>query len=390
VPTTAAGEVRPKVFLICYSYPPVLGGSEVEAQRICAALIRRGYQVEVLTGSEHPMPQQKRWVDDCGIPVRILGIGWPGQWRQRMYAAQVGWILLTESRDYQMVYCLMQGLHLAVSLLVSRFLNKPLVMKVSGSDIIPRMRQSWLGRLELKWLQQWAKKVMILNDGMVEEAREAGFDTAQLLWMPNPVDVDEFCPLRDVPQRDLLRGEKGLRGPAAVYVGRLAPEKELLSLVGGFALALKKCPDAELVLVGDGPCYAELDALARQLGVRDRVHFPGRAPAEVVLQWLQACDVFALVSRIEGFSCSLSEAMSAGLPSVVSDISGNSQLIDPEVHGLRSELRNEASIADCLVRLFEDPALRARMGEAARLRIVDNYSLDQVADRYEQLIQEVI
>jgi glycosyltransferase involved in cell wall biosynthesis len=82
--------------------------------------------------------------------------------------------------------------------------------------------------------------------------------------------------------------------------------------------------------------------------------------------------------------------MSASLPSVVSGISANLQLIDDGVHGLHAALRNEASIADALTRLFRDPQLRARIGSAARQRVMENYSIDQVLDRYEALFAEAL
>jgi glycosyltransferase involved in cell wall biosynthesis len=129
---------------------------------------------------------------------------------------------------------------------------------------------------------------------------------------------------------------------------------------------------------------------AAALGLGDRVRFTGRLAIPEVCEWLQAANVFALVSSNEGFPCSLTEAMSAGLASVVSGIPANLQLIDDGVHGLHAVLKDEASIGDALVRLFGDPALRARMGEAARERVVGNYSTAKVLDRYEALFAEAL
>jgi glycosyltransferase involved in cell wall biosynthesis len=105
---------------------------------------------------------------------------------------------------------------------------------------------------------------------------------------------------------------------------------------------------------------------------------------------LQVSDVFALVSSNEGFPCSLSEAMSAGLASVVSDIPANTQLIDSGVHGLRARLGDESSIAEALIKLLGDETLCTRMGLAARQRILDNYSVDRVVARYEALFCEAL
>jgi|ERR1035437_1686901 hypothetical protein len=72
-------------------------------------------------------------------------------------------------------------------------LDKPIVRKISGSGIIATMRQSWLGRLELRYLRKWARRVMILNHGMAEEAASAGFEPLHLLWMANGLDTGEFA-----------------------------------------------------------------------------------------------------------------------------------------------------------------------------------------------------
>jgi len=376
------------VLLICFSYPPVLGGSEVEAQRISAALRQRGHQVSVVCAGGGPMPRVSRWVDPYGTPVRIFGGRWPRRWRDHAFALGVVWTLLTTR--YQLVYFLMQGLQLAAGLPVARALSKPVVMKVSGSSIITMMGQSWLGRLELRWLRKWAKRVMILNSGMAEEAYAAGFEPDHLYWMPNPVDVNQFAPGTQA-DRTRFRQEMAMpeTAPLILYVGRLAPEKELPSLLGAFALVTRSVPAAHLVLIGDGPDRAMLESRARELQLAT-VHFMGRFPLEGVQSWLKASDLFALVSANEGFSCSLLEAMSTGLPALVSDIPANTQLIEDGVHGLIAPVGDEQAIAGGLIRLLEDAALRQKCGAAARQRVVDNYSMDKVVDLYESLFTSVV
>jgi glycosyltransferase involved in cell wall biosynthesis len=379
------------LLLVSYSYPPVLGGSEMEAQRVCGALLRRGYRVKVLCAGLPAMPGAAEWTDPGGVPVRIFGRGCVPPRLDRVFALGVAWTLWKERREYRLVYFLMQGLHLATGLPMARLLRKPMVMKVSGSSLITAMRQSFLGRLELRWLRKWVPQVMILNPGMAEEAVAAGLRPEQLRWMPNPVDTSEFSPCQPSRRLELrARLDVPAEAPVATYVGRLAPEKELGSLLGGFDAAAKQFPGALLVLVGDGPERERLQTLAASLGLGPRVRFTGRLAIPEVSQWLQASDVFALVSSNEGFPCSLAEAMSTGLPSVVSGIPANLQLIDDGVHGLHASLQDEASIAGALARLFSDPALRARMGEAARRRVIDNYSTEKVLDRYEALFAEAL
>ena len=100
--------------------------------------------------------------------------------------------------------------------------------------------------------------------------------------------------------------------------------------------------------------------------------------------------MFALVSSQEGFPCSLVEAMSAGLPSVVSDIPANRQLIFSGENGLTAELKNEEALGSALACLAADSGLRRRLGAAAREHVTANYSTDKVAERYEKLFAESV
>lgn len=337
------------------------------------------------------MPDQAEWTDPLGVPVRIFARGWNAPARDYFFAAGVAWTLWKERRNYQLIYFLMQGLHLAAGLPVARFLGKPVVMKISGSSIITMMGQSLLGRLELRWLQKWAHRVMILNAGMEQEALAAGFRKDHLYWMPNPVDTDEFAPVTD-PERPALRRRFQIpaEAPIIVYIGRLAPEKELDSLLRAFARTLEQVADARLVMVGDGPERAALEECTRRLQLMDRVVFTGRQSLEEVRCRLQCADVFALVSSNEGFSCSLVEAMSVGLPSVVSDIPANRQLIEDGVQGFCAPVRDEAALAAALATLLLDAPLRTAMGTAARRRVLDHYSMDKVLDEYESLFHQAL
>ena len=376
-----------RVLLICDSYPPVLGGSEIEAHRVSAGLIRRGHQVHVLCAGGPPMPAVGDWIDPAGIPVTILTRHSRGAWKDRVFATEVAWAIWSRRHSYDVVYFLMQGLHLAAGLPVARLLKKPAVMKVGGSNVIPFMRHSRMGRHELDWMQRWRVPVMVLNQGMMEEARADGFSDDQLVWMPNPIDPDEFRPA--LPGESAAwRESHGIPAgiPVAIYVGRLSHEKGLRELIGGFARGAYRYPEALLLLVGDGAVRSELESLARAANLKpERIRFIGRVPPSAIPLWLRASDVFALTSPSEGFACALLEAMAVGLPSVVSAIPANLQLIDDGIHGLTVPFGSEDAIAEAFFRMFRDPALRQKMGSASHLRAVENYSTAKVVERYEAL-----
>lgn len=380
------------VLLICDSYPPVMGGSEIEAQRVCAGLIRRGHRVQVLCSGGPPMPAVRDWVDPAGVPVRILTRTSRGRWKHTVFALRVAWTIWRERRNYDVVYFLMQGLHLATGLLAARLAGQTIVVKISGSGVIPLMLRSRMGPWELGWMRKWASRVMVLNEGMLQEALDGGLPKNLLTWMPNPVDTNEFRPGTAAEIAE-LRARHGIAADRKIvlYVGRLSQEKGLLELMRAFAAATPRVPEAMLILVGDGPMRPQLDELAGKLGLgAAQIRFTGRMDSSEVPLWLRAADVFALTSPNEGFPCALAEAMSAGLASVVSRVPGNTQLVDDGVHGITVALDDEDAIAGALVQLLNDPELRRRMGQVARERVVERYSTNQIIDRYEALFSEVL
>ena len=386
------GELTPfSLILVCSSYPPVLGGSEVEAQRVCSALIRRGHRVTVATTGGPPMPPLRTWTDPAGVPVRLFAARWSGVTKDVMFALSVAWLLIRERRNYQAVYFLMQGLHLAAGLPVARLLGKTILMKVGGSGVLPAMALSPTGRLEIHWLRRWADRIMILNEGMRAEAIAARLPADKLVWMPNPVDTEIFRPAGDAERRR-LRAEHDLPADALViiYTGRLAPEKSLHLLMEAFVTVSWQRAEAYLVLVGDGPMKSALIEQTSRLGCAERTRFVGRVDPSEIPRWLQIADVFALVSLNEGFPCALVEAMSAGLASVVSDIPANQQLVESEKHGLLPPAGDVQATAAALMRLLEDRELRGRMGADARRSVQEKYAIERVLERYEALLGETV
>lgn len=376
--------------LICASYPPVLGGTEIEAQRICSALRGEGHDVKVLCVGGAPMPAQRHWIDPMGTPVRLFGGAFPVRLRHYIYALGVAWTLFRERARYDIAYFLMGGVQLALGVPLARMLGKRIVMKFSGSNTIAPLTASRLGRFELRLLERYADRILVLNPAMADEAAAAGLPKEHLRWMPNPVDVARFSPAS--PARRLeLRRKRRLPEEATIvfFVGRLAPEKQIPSLIEAFARIATVRPLLHLVLLGDGPLHQELESLVQRLNISGRVSFAGTVPSDEVNEWLQCGDIFALVSSLEGFPCALVEAMAAGLAAVVSDIPANRQLVENGKHGYTVSCGDREALAEAMLQLVDNSDLRMRFGAAGRQLVVDRFSTDKVLALYEQLFDNI-
>ena len=168
-----------------------------------------------------------------------------------------------------------------------------------------------------------------------------------------------------------------------VHVARHHPVKDQTTLLKGFASVEAQLPDVDLVMVGDGPLRAELEELARSLGVADRVKFLGiRKDVAMVLR---ACDLFALTSVSEAASLTLLEAMASGLPVVVSDVGGNPDIVRRGIDGLLFPRGDAAACGACFVQLLNDPVKLKQMGDNARARTVERYQLKNTIEAYARL-----
>lgn len=130
-----------------------------------------------------------------------------------------------------------------------------------------------------------------------------------------------------------------------------------------------------------------LRKLAYYYEVQDRVLFGMRHDIPDILQ---ASDVFVLASDTEGLSRSVLEAMAAGLPSVVTDVGGNSELVLDEVTGLIVPPNDVESLSGAMLRLSTEEALRKKFAEAAFERAVSSFSRSRMLDRYTSLYEKLL
>ena len=159
--------------------------------------------------------------------------------------------------------------------------------------------------------------------------------------------------------------------PRIVAIGRLAAPKDALTLVRALA-AVGPRPYSALV-VGDGPDRPAVEAEIRSLGLERAVRLAGER--RDVPGLLADADVFVLSSRSEGAPLSVLEAMAAGLPVVASAVGGVPELVADGATGLLVPPGDPGALAAALDRLLADPALRRRLGAAARERVRTRFDL---------------
>jgi polysaccharide deacetylase family protein (PEP-CTERM system associated) len=223
---------------------------------------------------------------------------------------------------------------------------------------------------------------------LTETIEKVPADRIEVIY--NGIDLDAF---RDLRRDEALKRSLGIPASNSVvgFVANFRLMKRHETFIRAAAEVLKRRNDVDFVLLGEGFIKGrqeELEALARTLGVRERLHFVGRSPE--VLRYLSFMDVGVNCSYGEGLSNAVMEYMAAEVPCIVSDSGGNPDLISADIHGAMFKVDDHAGLAAEIIRLLDDTQRRARYVAAARRRMETEMSLPAMLRAHEGFYRRLI
>jgi sugar transferase (PEP-CTERM/EpsH1 system associated) len=233
----------------------------------------------------------------------------------------------------------------------------------------------------LRRLSRLCDRVVAAGEGVGEFlAEEVGVSRKRLQVIRNGVDVGLYSPVARRP-----RSSAGLDDGDRVigHVARLAPEKDQATLLRAVARLMPGRPKLRLLIVGEGVQAGELRELARTLGIAGRVCFAGARSD--VRDLLPLVDVFALSSVREGLPLTVLEAMACGRPVVATDVGELAAAVVPGVTGWLVPPSDPPALADALAAVVDDCGRAEAMGQAARVRVEAEFSLERTVREYERV-----
>jgi glycosyltransferase involved in cell wall biosynthesis len=198
-------------------------------------------------------------------------------------------------------------------------------------------------------------------------------------WIPNGIPITRY----GIEDREVWRAKWGI-GPCDFLigsVGRLSPEKNLGVLLR--AVAACDFPNARVAIVGDGATRAELETLARNLGLGARATFAGFLPDPSGCYG--AFDLFAMSSTTEQMPIALLEAMATGLPALCTTVGDSAEILGNPGWPATVTPGDQAGYAAALRTFYENAALRAELGARNRARSIQEYSFERMIGRYRDL-----
>jgi phosphatidylinositol alpha-1,6-mannosyltransferase len=246
---------------------------------------------------------------------------------------------------------------------------------------------SWLNPVIERRVIEGSERVITVSEFSRRQLVEAlGVSGDRIEVVPNGID-EHFAPAGPGDARRRL----GLGdGPVALFLGGLKPRKNLAVLLDAWREVARQKSDARLVLAGTGPLEAGLRRRAAALGLSDRVVFTGRVAEADKVACYNAADLFVSPSSLEGFGFTVGEAMSCGLPVIVSDRGALPELVVDGEGGFVCRHGDAGALARRVLLLLGDAPLRARFGRFNRERIDRRFRWDRAARRVLEIYDEVL
>ena len=276
------------------------------------------------------------------------------------------------------------------ALALQQRLRVSMVVTLHGYDVTSSdaaLHSSPLGRMYLhrrRELWEQATTFLCVSEWIGHNALKCGFPSEKLRVLPIGIDVESFHPPDSRPKEQLV-----------LFVGRMVEKKGCVHLLRAMREVEAQIPEARLVIIGDGPLRAALEAEAR-VSLR-RCEFVGAASPELVRDWMCRASVVAVPSVVatngdsEGLCLVVCEAQAVGLP-VVAFRGPGIEVVDGET-GLLVPQRDENALAHALLALLQNESLAARMGAAGRRRVERLFNLRRqtalLEEQYDQVLGRI-
>jgi glycosyltransferase involved in cell wall biosynthesis len=245
------------------------------------------------------------------------------------------------------------------------------------------------------WGMHNATALFAISDSVRRGLGEMGLKPEKIHTVHNAVDVEHFDPDKDLGLHPPVRRQFNIpeNAPLVGIAARLIKWKGQRELIGAASQLQGTFPDLHVMILGaDVPDYrADLERMAREGGIADRVHFGGYQ--KDVRPFLREFDIFVHPSYCEPFGLAIAEAMAMRRPVIACNTGGVPEIITHGKDGWLVEPESPEQVAEALTALLQDPGLRRRMGEAARetvhARFLPRHQCTRAVQHYAKLLNSV-
>jgi glycosyltransferase involved in cell wall biosynthesis len=248
---------------------------------------------------------------------------------------------------------------------------------------VDHLEPAWLARLRYRLF----RRVIAISDNVAAVLRENGLGEDRLTVIRSAVDFERF---QNPAELDGIRKEFGIGAtdPVIASIGQLIPRKGHRYLLEAMALLRRRVSNLRLVVFGDGRLEEALKAQAAELELGAAVHFAGFR--DDLDDYLGRFDLIVHPALREGLGVSMLKASAAGVPVIAFDVAGSREAVISRETGILVTPKDSAALAEAILHLVRNSALRRKYGEAARQRMRREFSIEAMVDRHLQLYASVL
>ena len=386
---------KPPVILFTTGmFPPALGGPGTVLTNLIPRLVEEKYNCMVLTFGR-----------DDGVyrsyPVTRASLSVPQPLRGMLVFLQV----FRASLKADLIYTLDTYTHGLSSLIVSKILRKPLILRFTGDsawetlfnqgkikyDIIS-FQKKWCG-IKAAFRKFLRTQILKGADRIITDCKflrglvkVIGIDTGKVVVINNAVQIlpelNKFNPYA-------FRNQLGLRGKVIMTMTRLVPWKGVEVLIKMMPHIITRFPDTTLLIVGDGPQEIVLKELTNKLGIKNSVLFLGKIiDKEEKKRLYTITDVFVLNTFYEGMSNTLLEAMAEQKSIITTSSGGNPEFMN-RTNGILVEYNNQEEITKSIIKLLSDSELALQFGHRAQ-KTAYQYTWDNLVQKNIALMNSLL
>jgi|TARA_B100000315_G_C14593479_1_gene597302 glycosyltransferase involved in cell wall biosynthesis len=371
-------------------YSPTIGGAEIQAERLAHHLSRKGISVNVVSSKSS---QSKSFVKKDNVPLHVIGSLPLPLLKRVIFLIKLYCYLNRHKVNYEIIHAHQGFEPTYVAVKVAKKLGKPVIVKIGNSG--ERFDLKLLSKKFPKTIHSYMSSYIIRNTTMFVSINSTirhslimlGVPESKIIKIPNGVSTHEFKPSMNKEQ---LRNQLGISpfSYVIINVANLEPKKNHSVLIKAMRYMETSKENCLLLLLGDGSNRDNLHKSIIKYGLTESVIMKGKV--KNVKDYLAASDIFVLPSHSEGLSNALLEAMSTGLPCIVSDINGNRQVITHNKTGLLFDPDKPRSLYRSIVKVKNDNELYQKFSKESLNTIQASYEINLIADKYCYLYNKVL
>lgn len=377
-----------RVCFVFASFYPKYGGAAIYVQRFIPHLREQGVDSFVCTAAIPGRPSRENIGQIEIVRVPVTG---KGRLRQLSYQISLAAFLVKHRADYDIIHFGDGSGSAYLIIPILKMLGKPIVVEstLMGSDDGIAVMKQKLGKLKLIILKR-VDFIWGLSTAIGQSYLAVGFSPNRVHIIPYGIDTTVYRPASS-EEKLLLRRNLGfaLDAKVAVFVGGMNKRKGIDSLIRSFIQIHQENPQSQLLLVGPrdkesyGDYAATLDRMIQELGIASAVTFTGEVTN--VADYLRCADVYVMASYSEGLGLGMLEAMACGLPCVVMELSGITDMVFDTDSGIVVHNRDETEFARQVIQLFQNPNLAQSLGQSNWRRIQQSFDIRQRALKFREL-----